>query len=166
MIGHWNKLALYAGRHRNRTAGHKLDVRETNAHYWRNLYNFVFVCKVTAKWIRDLNRKMCLSRSKGNILLVSLLVSCCNNTVAWHCLKTQWFKTTHLSCARSRRSSGVQLARGDLLRCLSFSSFCSTCYEIITRVYLSNPLLIIASSFGNRHYRTRHFMDKYFHFSS
>ena len=47
-----------------------------------------------------------------------------------------------------------------------FSKFCSTCYETITRVYLSISLLITASSFGNRRYRTGCAVDRCFHFSS
>lgn len=43
------QVSLCAGRHRNITAGHKLDVSETKVHYWKNTYNFMFVCKVTTR---------------------------------------------------------------------------------------------------------------------
>lgn len=36
------KVSLHAGRHRNRTAGYKLDVSEINVHYWKSTTSCLF----------------------------------------------------------------------------------------------------------------------------
>lgn len=140
-----------------------MDVSETNVHYWKTRYNFMFLYKVTTKQIMDLKRIIPISRRSCVtfcycIYWLSIAAVMLHNIIP----KLSGLKKNSLII---KHVSESQLGLGGSYWDRAVSHV-STLYVVwLYRNLFIHLLLLITSGFGSRYSNLRHFVNKYFHFS-